>query len=174
MGMISRYRFITGIMLGLSIGLGIGNILIGLSIGIAIGAALIQYKKEKKPFQYIYNFELFATVPIKLRGKSIKGVDVEEWFDTKNDKYNIFKSIDLDFDYCDEKDLLKNEEEFIIGIRAEDGDSIHEKYLYDEIIDLLRRFEADFETKWEGQFFIEDKKEDYICYAPDFKLEINS
>ena len=62
-----RFRFIISILLGLSIGLVIGNILIGLSIGIAIGAALTQYKREKKPFQYIYNFELFTTVPIKLR-----------------------------------------------------------------------------------------------------------
>ena len=168
-----EFKFFIGIILGLSIGAGIGNMLIGLSIGIAIGAALSQYKKEKKPSQYIYNFDLFANIPKRLRGKNSEGVDVEEWFNNKNDKYDIFKSIDLDFDYCDEKDLLKNEEEFIVGIRLEDGDSIHEKYLYDEIINLLRRFEEEYETKWEGQFYIEDKKENYICHAPEFKLEIN-
>ena len=167
-------KFFIGIILGLSFGAGIGNMLIGLSIGIVTGAALAQYNKEKKPFQYIYNFDLFATISKKLRGKNSKDVNVEEWFNTKNDKNNIFKSIDLDFNYCDEKDLLKNEEEFIVGIRLEDGDSIHEKYLYDEIINLLRRFEEEYETKWEGQFYIEDKEEDYICHAPEFKLEINN
>ena len=167
-------NFFFGIILGLSFGAGIGNMLIGLSIGIVTGVALTQYNKEKKSFQYIYNFDLFATIPKKLRGKNSKDVNVEEWFNTKNDKNNIFKSIDLDFNYCDEKDLLKNEEEFIVGIRLEDGDSIHEKYLYDEIINLLRRFEEEYETKWEGQFYIEDKKEDYICYAPEFKLEVNN
>ena len=168
-----EFKFFIGIILGLSIGAGIGNMLIGLSIGIAIGAALSQYKKEQKPFEYVYNFDLLATVPKKLRGKNSEGIDVEEWFNNKNDKYNIFKSIDLDFDYCDEKDLLKNEEEFIIGVRAEEGESIHEEYLYDEIISILRKFEEEYETKWEGQFYIEDKKEDYICYAPEFKLENN-
>ena len=69
---------------------------------------------------------------------------------------------------------IKNEKEFIVGIRLEDGDSIHEKYLYNEIINILRRFEEEYETKWKGQFYIEDKKEDYICYAPKFKLEINN
>lgn len=171
--MIGEFKFFIGIILGLAIGVGIGNMLIGLSVGIALGTAISQYKKEKKPFQYIYNFDLFATIPKTLRGKNSEGVEVEEWFNNKNDKHNIFKSIDLDFDYCDDKDLLKNEEEFIIGIRAEDGDSIHEKYLYNEIISLLRKFEEEYETKWKGQFYIEGKKEDHICYAPDYKLEIN-
>ena len=172
--MSGAFKLFIGIILGLLIGVGIGNMLIGLSVGIALGTALLQYKKEEKPFQYTYNFDLFATIPKKLRGESRKGVNVKEWFNTKNDKYNIFKLIDLDFDYCDEKDLLKNEEEFIVGIRLEDGDSIHEKYLYDEIINLLRKFEEEYETNWKGQFYIEDKKEDYICYAPEFKLEINN
>ena len=172
--MSGELKFFIGIILGLSIGVGIGNMLIGLIVGIALGTALSQYKKKEKHFQYTYNFDLFATIPKKLRGENRKGVNVEEWFNIKNDKYNIFKLIDLDFDYCDEKDLLKNEEEFIVGIRLEDGDLIHEKYLYDEIINLLRRFEEEYETKWEGQFYIEDKKEDYICYAPEFKLEVNN
>ena len=110
----------------------------------------------------------------------------EEWWDV-NGKFkplHMFNPIRIEYILDEiskhfeldrkEKDLLKNGEEFIVSIRLEDGDSIHEKYLYDEIINILKRFEEEYETKWEGQFYIEDKKEDYICYAPKFKLEINN
>ena len=131
---------------------------------------LIKSNKKKK---CIYNFDLIAKIPTELKGMS-KGVKVEEWFNEVNDEYNILNQIDIDFGYCEEEDLKFGEEEFIVEVRLEDGDAFHNEYLYEHIKSVLRKFENDFKTQWEGQFYIYDGKDDYICYAPNFKIEINN
>ena len=103
-----------------------------------------------------------------------KGVKVEDWFNEVNDEYNILNQIDIDFGYCEEEDLKFGEEEFIVEVRLEDGDAFHNDYLYEHIKSVLRKFENDFKTQWEGQFYIYDGKDDYICYAPIYEIETNN
>ena len=131
---------------------------------------LIKSSKKKK---CIYNFDLIAKIPIELKGM-LKGVKVEDWFNEVNDEYNILNQIDIDFGYCEEEDLKFGEEEFIVEVRLEDGDAFHNEYLYEHIKSVLRKFENDFKTQWEGQFYIYDGKDDYICNAPNFEIEINN
>ena len=131
---------------------------------------LIKSNKKKK---CIYNFDLIAKIPTELKGMS-KGVKVEDWFNEVNDEYNILNQIDIDFGYCAEKDLKFGEEEFIVEVRLEDGDAFHNDYLYEHIKSVLRKFENDFKTQWEGQFYIYDGKDDYICYAPIYEIETNN
>ena len=130
-------------------------------------------KKLSKKKKCIYNFDLIAKIPIELKGM-IKGVKVEDWFNEVNDEHNILNQIDIDFGYCEEEDLKFGEEEFIVEVRLEDGDAFHNEYLYEHIKSVLRKFENDFKTQWEGQFYIYDGKDDYICYAPKYEIEINN
>ena len=130
---------------------------------------MIKSNKKKK---CIYNFDLIAKIPTELKGMS-KGVKVEDWFNEVNDEYNILNQIDIDFGYCEEEDLKFGEEEFIVEVRLEDGDAFHNDYLYEHIKSVLRKFENEFKTQWEGQFYIYDGKDDYICYAPIYEIEIN-
>ena len=104
----------------------------------------------------------------------INGVKVQDWFNEVNDEHNILNQIDIDFGYCEEEDLKFGEEEFIVEVRLEDGDAFHNEYLYEHIKSVLRKFENDFKTQWEGQFYIYDGKDDYICYAPNYEIEINN
>ena len=129
--------------------------------------------KSKKKRKCIYNFDLNAKIPIELKGMS-KGVKVEDWFNEVNDEHNILNQIDIDFGYCEEEDLKFGEEEFIVEVRLEDGDAFHNEYLYEHIKSVLRKFENDFKTQWEGQFYIYDGKDDYICYAPNYEIDINN
>ena len=62
---------------------------------------MIKSSKKKK---CIYNFDLIAKIPIELKGM-IKVVKVEDWFNEVNDEHNILNQIDIDFGYCEEKDL---------------------------------------------------------------------
>ena len=144
----------------------------GISIGLVLGAVFLKLIKINKKKKYIYNFDLVAKIPKKLKGKS-KGVNAEDWFNEANDEHNILNQIDIDFDYCEEEDLKFGEEEFIVDVKVEDGDAFHKEYLYDHIKSVLKNFENDFNTKWEGQFYIDDGEKDYICYAPNFDLQIN-
>ena len=130
---------------------------------------MIKSSKKKK---CIYNFDLVAKIPLELKGMS-KGVKVEDWFNEVNDEYNILNQIDIDSGCC-EKDLKFDEEEFIVEVRLEDGDAFHNEYLYEHIKSMLRKFENDFKTQWEGQFYIYNRKDDYICYAPNYEIEINN
>ena len=131
---------------------------------------MIKSNKKKK---CIYNFDLIAKIPTELKGMS-KGVKVEDWFNEVNDEYNILNQIDIDLGYCEEEDLKFGEEEFIVEVRLEDGNAFHNEYLYEHIKSVLRKFENDFKTQWEGQFYIYDGKDDYICYAPIYEIEINN
>ena len=131
---------------------------------------MIKSSKKKK---CIYNFDLIAKIPIELKGM-INGVKVQDWFNEVNDEHNILNQIDIDFGYCEEEDLKFGEEEFIVEVRLEDGDAFHNEYLYEHIKSVLRKFENDFKTQWEGQFYIYDGKDDYICYAPKYEIEINN
>ena len=131
---------------------------------------MIKSSKKKK---CIYNFDLIAKIPIELKGM-INGVKVQDWFNEVNDEHNILNQIDIDFGYCEEEDLKFGEEEFIVEVRLEDGDAFHNEYLYEHIKSVLRKFENDFKTQWEGQFYIYDGKDDYICYAPNYEIEINN
>ena len=158
--------------IGVGIGAVVGDLVIGISIGIVLGAALSQFNKPNREIEYTYNFDLIAKIPKELKGKS-NNIEVENWFNQDNDEYKIFNQIDIDFDYCEEDDLKFGEEEFIIGIQVEKGDATHSQYLYEHIKNVLRKFKSDYNTKWEGQFYIDDGKDDYICYAQDFELQLN-
>ena len=170
--MSGELKFFVGVLIGAGIGFVFGDLVLGISISIALGAVFTKLIKSNKEKTCIYNFDLVAKIPKELKGES-KGVSAEDWFIEANDEYNILNQIDIDFDYCEEQDLKFGEEEFIIEVRIEDGDAFHKEYLYEHIKSVLRKFENDFKTKWKGQFYIDDGKEDYICYAPSFELEIN-
>ena len=170
--MSGELKFFIGVVIGVGIGFVFGDLVLGISIGIALGVVLTKFIKFNKENKCIYNFDLIAKIPKELRGES-KGVSAEHWFNEVNDEHNILNQIDIDFDYCEDEDLKFGKEEFIIEVRIEDGDAFHKDYLYEHIKSVLRKFESDFNTKWEGEFYIDDGKKDYICYAPHFDLEIN-
>ena len=81
------------------------------SIGIVLGTVFVKLIKYDKKKNCIYNFDLVAKIPKELKGKS-KGVNAEDWFNEANDEYNILNQIDIDFDYCEEKDSKFGEEKF--------------------------------------------------------------
>ena len=162
--MSGELKFFIGISIGIGIGLAFGDLVLGISIGMALGAALVILIKSNKSIRCIYNFDLVAKIPTELKGLS-KGVSVEDWFVESNDEYNILNQIDIDFDY--------SEEEFAVGVRIEKGDAFHKEYLYKHIKKVLRKFENDFNTKWVGEFYMDDGEKEYICYAPNFDLEVN-
>jgi len=170
--MSGKLKFFISISIGIGIGLVFGDLVLGISIGMALGAALIILIKSNKSKRCIYNFDLIAKIPIELKGVS-KGVSAEDWFVESNDEYNILNQIDIDFDYSEEKDLKFGEEEFAIEVRIEKGDAFHKEYLYEHIKKVLRKFENDFNTTWEGEFYMDDGEKEYICYAPNFDLEFN-
>ena len=171
--MSGELKFFIGITIGISIGFVFGDLVLGISIGIVLGVFLTKLIKSNKENKCIYNFDLIANIPKELRGESM-GVSAEDWFNEANDEHNILNQIDIDFDYCKNEYLKFGEEEFIIEVRIEDGDAFHKEYLYEHIKSVLRKFENDFNTKWEGEFYIDNGKEDYICHAPHFDLEINN
>ena len=158
-------------MIGLSIGYVFDDLVSGISIGIVLGTVFVKLIKYDKKKNCIYNFDLVAKISKELKGKS-KGVNAEDWFNEANDEYNILNQIDIDFDYCEEEDSKFGEEKFIVEVRVEDGDAFHDEYRYAHIKSVLRKFENDFKTEWKGQFYIYNDKEDYICYAPKFEIEI--
>tara|TARA_S200000501_G_scaffold81790_1_gene73789 strand:+ start:7770 stop:8285 length:516 start_codon:yes stop_codon:yes gene_type:complete len=165
-------KFFIGFVIGVGIGAVVGSLGLGIGIGIAFGAVFTKLIKADEEKICIYNFDLIAKIPKELKGKS-KGVRAEDWFVEANDGYNILNQINIDFDYCEENDLKYNDDEFIVEVRIEDGDAFHKEYLHEHIKKVLRNFENDFNTKWKGEFYIDDGKKDYICYAPNFELEIN-
>ena len=165
-------KFFIGTSIGLGIGFIFGDLVLGISIGLALVAALIILIKFNKSKKCIYNFDLVAKIPIELKGVS-KDVSAEDWFVESNDEYNILNQIDIDFGYCEEKYLKFGEEEFVVEVRIEEGDAFHKEYLYEHIKKVLRKFENDFNTRWEGEFYMDDGEKEYICYAPNFDLEIN-
>jgi len=166
-------KFFIGVLIGVGIGYVFGYLVLGICAGIVLGMVFLKLIKSNKKEKCIYNFDLIAKIPTELKGKS-KGVKVEDWFNEVNDEYNILNQIDIDFGYCKEEDLKFGEEEFIVEVRVEDGDALHNDYLYEHIKSVLRKFENDFKTQWEGQFYIYDGKDDYICYAPNYEIEINN
>ena len=144
-----RNIFLGVMTIGIIVMILIGQYLISIGFTLILLADILSnknrdnhnYVKMDKEKKCIYNFELVAKIPKELNGES-KGVSVEGWFVEANDKYNILNQIDIDFDYC--------EEEFIVEVRIEDGDAFHKEYLYEHIKSVLRKFENDFNTKWEG------------------------
>ena len=169
--MVKGLKFFIGVLIGVGIGYVFGDLALGISIGVVLGTVFVKLIKSNKKKKCIYNFDLVAKIPKELKGNS-KGVNAEDWFNEANDEYNILNQIDIDFDYCEEEDLKFGEEEFIVEVRVEDGDAFHDEYLYEHIKSVLKKFESDFKTEWKGQFYIYDGKEDYICYAPDYEIEI--
>tara|TARA_B100000963_G_C22390185_1_gene564138 strand:- start:219 stop:710 length:492 start_codon:yes stop_codon:yes gene_type:complete len=163
--MVGKIKYFIGILIGIGIGYVFGNLKIGICVGIVLGIVFVKLIKPNKKKKCRYNFDLIAKIPRELKGKS-KGVRVEEWFNEVNDEYNIFNQIDIDFGYC--------EKEFIVEVRVENGDAFHNEYLYEHIKSVLRKFENNFKTQWEGQFYIYDGKDDYICYAPKYEIERNN
>ena len=170
--MSSELKFFIGILIGLGIGFVYSDLKLGISIGLVLGVILIVLIKSNRSKKCIYNFDLVAKIPIELKGVG-KGVSAEDWFVESNDEYNILNQIDIDFGYCEENDLKFGEEEFIVEVKIEEGDAFHKEYLYEHIKKVLRKFENDFNTRWEGEFYIDDGEKEYICYAPNFDLEIN-
>ena len=143
-----------------------------LKLQVLLNGVKVSVIKSNNKKKCIYNFDLIVKIPKELKGEN-KGVSVENWFNETNDEYNILNQIDMYFDYCEDEDLKFGEEEFIVEVKVEDGDAFHKEYLYDHIKSVLKNFENDFNTKWEGQFYIDDGEKDYICYAPNFDLQIN-
>ena len=86
---------------------------------------------------------------------------------------SFLKKINILIFICIFSHNINAQEEFIIEVRIEDGDAFHKEYLYEHIKSVLSKFQNDFNTKWEGEFYIDNLLNDYLKKENYLKLLMN-